>query len=236
MYYFQKTKVNPNSKMTHLIEENSALLLMMQHFEIDFKVGDLTVSQMCDENQIGVELFITVANLYNGFRPKKVTIFPEQDILQIIRFLKNSHQYYQFYTYPQISTYIHYLQENHPETELVLLENFFDEYFSEVLEHFDYEDNVAFPYFIKLLQGDKDPETEFYSAKEYSDHHTDIELKLKDLKNLLMKYISIEGDLIVRRKLFLELFELEYDLFIHSLIEETILIPLGQSIEKEKHA
>lgn len=236
MYYSQKTKVKPNSKMTYLINENPSLLLMMQHFNIDFRVSDLTISQLCSEHDIGEELFITVANLYNGFKPQHIVIFPEKDILRIIQFLKNSHHYYRFYTYPQISTYIHYLQENHPEKELVLLENFFDEYFSEVLEHFDYEDNVAFPYFIELLKNEKNSETELYSATEYSEHHTDIELKLKDVKNLLLKYIKIDGDLIIRRKLLIELFELEYDLFIHSLIEENILIPLGVNIEKVKNA
>ncbi len=139
--------------------------------------------------------------------------------------------------YPQIKSYILKLQENHPEKELKLLEKFFNEYFTEVREHLDYEDNVAFPYFIKLLQNIDDGDTpQEYSSIEYSEHHTDIELKLHDLKNLLLKYVKIDNDLDLRRKLFFALYELEYDLFVHSLIEESILIPSGVNIEKKENA
>jgi regulator of cell morphogenesis and NO signaling len=59
---------------------------------------------------------------------------------------------------------------------------------------------------------------------------------LHDLKNLLLKYVKIDNDLDLRRKLFFALYELEYDLFVHSLIEETILIPSGVNIEKKENA
>ncbi len=95
-------------------------------------------------------------------------------------------------------------------------------------EHLDYEDNIAFPYFITLLKKTEQPgKCERYSSTDYGEHHTDIELKLKDLKQLLLKYVNIENDLDLRRKLFFALYELEFDLYIHSLIEETILIPAG---------
>jgi regulator of cell morphogenesis and NO signaling len=121
--------------------------------------------------------------------------------------------------------------------ELKLIEKFFNEYFTEVKEHLDYEDDIAFPYFIKLLnENSTDDALELYSSKEYGEHHTDIELKLHDLKNLLLKYVKIDNDLNLRRKLFLALYELEYDLYIHSLIEETILIPSGLKIESKENA
>jgi regulator of cell morphogenesis and NO signaling len=55
------------------------------------------------------------------------------------------------------------------------------------------------------------------------------------LKNLLLKYVNIEGDLDLRRKLLFALYELEFDLYLHSLIEENILIPSGVRIEKEQN-
>ena len=104
-------------------------------------------------------------------------------------------------------------------------------------EHLDYEDDIAFPYFIKLLKENSTNDArELYSSKEYSEHHTDIELKLHDLKNLLLKYVKVDNDLDLRRKLFFALYELEYDLYIHSLIEESILIPSGLEIEQKENA
>ena len=191
-------------KVAGQIDANPRLLLMLQHFKVDFRVRDLTVSQLCKEYCISETLFVDIANLYNGFGAKKNHTYTKNDLLQVIDFLKNSHHYYRFEMYPQIKSYILKLQENHPEKELKLLEKFFNEYFTEVREHLDYEDNVAFPYFIKLLQNIDDGDTpQEYSSIEYSEHHTDIELKLHDLKNLLLKYVKIDNDLDLRRKLFL---------------------------------
>lgn len=223
-------------QMADLIDANPNLLLMLQHFNIDFRVSDQTVIQLCNDMGISENLLVSIANLYNGFDIKGHRPFTREDMLQVIEFLKRSHHYYRSDKYPQISSYIRQLQENHSEKELRLLEKFFNEYFTEVLDHLDYEDNVAFPYFITLLDIEKsDLESDAYSSKEYSEHHTDIEMKLQDLKNLLLKYVKIEDDLDLRRKLFFALYELEYDLYIHSLIEESILIPSGLSIEREQN-
>lgn len=233
MYKTPKTEIKPYMKMIDLIEENPALLLMMQHFDMDFMVDDNTVEMLCQRYELSVELFISVGNLYNGLRPKSEVILSENDFIEIIRFLRNSHVYYRKYKYPELSAYINSLQKDNSSKELKLLEKFFNNYFKEVLEHLDYEDNIAFPYFTNLINNKSIPCNQEYSATEYYDHHTDIELKLTDLKNLLLKHIKIDQSLNLRRKLLLSLFELEFDLYIHSLIEETILIPAGQCIEEK---
>lgn len=237
MYHTSKIKVKSYMKMADLIDDNPNLLLMLQHFNIDFRVSDQTVSQLCTNYGISENLFISIANLYNSLGTKAQHPYTRDDLMQVIDFLKHSHHYYRSDKYPQISSYIRQLQENHSAKELKLLEKFFNEYFTEVIEHLDYEDNVAFPYFIALLKNEGSTDRqELYSSIEYGEHHTDIELKLKDLKHLLLKYVKIENDLDLRRKLFFALYELEFDLYIHSLIEETILIPAGVNIEREQHA
>lgn len=232
MYNISRTFIKPEMKLFDLIEESPMLLLMLQHFDIDFHVSDLTVARLCKEKELNENLFISVANLYNGFKPKVNPIHTAADLKHIVDFLRNSHNYYREDKYPQISSYIKQLQKNHPEKELKLIEKFFNDYFAEVIDHLKYEEEVAFPYFIQLSENKKDPKNKLYSAHEYNEHHTDIELKIKDLKNLLLKYIVINGDLPLRRKLLFSLFELEYDLYIHSLIEEIILIPFGYNMEK----
>lgn len=237
MYHASKIKVKSYMKMADLIDANPNLLLMLQHFNIDFRVSDQTVAQLCTGHGISENLFINIANLYNGLGTRAHQPYTRDDLVQVIDFLKQSHHYYRSDKYPQISSYIRQLQENHAAKELKLLEKFFNEYFTEVIDHLDYEDNIAFPYFITLLKkADKPGKCERYSSTEYGEHHTDIELKLKDLKQLLLKYVNIENDLDLRRKLFFALYELEFDLYIHSLIEETILIPAGVDIEKEQNA
>lgn len=231
MFNAARTFIKSEMKIYDLIEENHNLLLMLQHFEVDFRVDDMTVSQLCKKEGISLNLFVDVANLYNGYRPKENPIETLEDLIEIVKFLRNSHAYYREDKYPQIRELIHQLQEKNPGKELELLEQFFNEYFTEVMDHLDYEDDVAFPYFIELFSNRAAGNKEVYSAKVYKEHHTDIELKLKDLKSLLLKHLPIGSDLTLRRKLLFSLFELEFDLYIHSLIEETILIPFGYNME-----
>jgi regulator of cell morphogenesis and NO signaling len=104
-----------------------------------------------------------------------------------------------------------------------------------VLEHFKYEDDIAFPYFCSLLDDHVSYQQNSFSAREYQNHHTDIETKLTDLKNLLLKHIKIKSDLNIMRKFLDTLFGLEFDLKIHSVIEEKILVPLIEKIEQGKN-
>ncbi|MDR2009591.1 MAG: hypothetical protein LBQ22_03830 [Bacteroidales bacterium] len=221
--------------MFDLIIENHSLLLLLEHFEIDFTVNNKTVEEICKENNINPEIFIAIGNIYNGYNPSKITNINNDDIHCILKMLKNTHQYYKQDKYPEIQEYVRELYENNNSAEIVLVEKFFNEYFTEVIEHLDYEDDIAFPYFSQLLEIDMQNKNIDFSAYTYKEHHTDIESKLADLKNLLLKHLNLKNDLSLRRKLIFSLFELEFDLNVHSLIEEKLLIPMIQKIEKRKH-
>jgi regulator of cell morphogenesis and NO signaling len=233
MYQTHKTYITPDTKMTGLIIENPSLLLLLEHFEIDFAVKDKTVEQICAENQIDLNVFLVFGNLYNGFYPDENEINELKDLSSIISFLKNSHRFYKNDKYPELRFFIKQLHEKHNSADIQLIEKFFNDYFEEVLEHLDYEDSIVFPYILELIEKGKVPNNSNFSANDYRDHHTDIETKLTDLKNLLLKHISLKNDFTVRRKFLFGLFELEFDLNIHSIIEDKILLPLVGKIEVE---
>jgi regulator of cell morphogenesis and NO signaling len=209
---------------------------MLEHLGINMEVREKTVEQICNDNNIRTDLFLTIANLFNGYKPSAVIEYSYNDILSIIKYLENSHQYYLQEKYPQIRQYIEEINKINNHAEILMLGKFFDKYFLEVSEHLDYEDDVVFPYVLnlnnRLAQKSDENNVNSYSVTEYREHHNDIEEKLTDLKNLLIKYMPQKNDQQIRRKLLLCLFELEYDLNIHSQIEETILIPLVEQMEK----
>ena len=97
-------KIKPYMKMVDLIEGNPSFLLFMQHFEIDFRVDELTVAQICEKYDISEKLFITVGNLYYGQNEHNEISLSNKDILQLIQFLKNSHIYYRKYKYPELES------------------------------------------------------------------------------------------------------------------------------------
>jgi len=231
MYLTNRAYIKPDMKMSDLIVENPRLLILLEHFNLDFVVSDKTVSLLCDENSIPLQLFLLFGNLYNGYQPEVSHIGSPEDIKTIIMFLRNSHIYYKEEKYPEILSYIKQIQDKTHNSEIKLIENFFKDYFTEVLEHLDYEETIAFPYIVNLVEQKGKQVNSDFSANEYREHHTDIETKLTDLKNLLLKHIKISNELPLRRKLFLSLFELGFDLQLHAMIEESILLPIVADIE-----
>ncbi len=236
MIHNNKTFIRSGMSMSDLIDENPSLLLLMEHFGLDPLVHDASVDELCRKHDLPLDLFLYIANLYNEFTPSVVLKGTDKEIQTLTLFLNNSHRYYKEEKYPEIRHLIGLMNEHNKTPEIRLLESFFNEYFTEVLEHLDYEDQIVFPYIDILLQRSipltfKEFEGTF-SVKEYRDHHTDIESKLLELKNLLIKHIPVHNDRILRRKLLISLFELEFDLNIHTRIEDRILVPLVKKLEK----
>lgn len=236
MYQAKKLFVASDMLMSDIISGNPYLMLMLEHFGIDLVVHELTVAQLCSKNAISLDLFLSFANLFNGFNPAASAKYAFSDLNTITSFLRSSHQYYLNEKYPQIRSYIEQMYEINEQASMLMVEKFFDEYFSEVTEHLFYEDQVVFSYINKLFNQleNKHPAIlpENYSVKDYREHHNDIEEKLEDLKSLLLKHLPQQNDQLVRRNLLLSLFELEYDLNIHTRIEDAILIPLVEKLEQ----
>lgn len=226
---------DPDTRITDLIDHHPALLLLLEHFDIDFATKGNTITQLCEQKEMSTDLFLTIAGLYSGRIPPEPTPISPGDIPAIIRFLHASHQYYTEEKYPEISTFIGELVSLNEREEIRLVEQFFREYFNEVLQHLAYEEQIVFPYCLQIMGGSVQPSDvpALFSAREYQIHHTDIESKLTDLKSILLRHIPVDRDRVVRRKLLHSLYELEFDLHIHSQVEDQVLIPLIRQLEKQ---
>lgn len=237
MYIDNRLYMKPTSKLADIIYNNPSLLYVLEYFNIDYMLQDKNVEEFCTEHNINIDLFVAISNIYNGFSTDVTNNFTIDCIPFIINFLHNTHAYYQQEKYPEIRSLIDELYKVNPSAEIGIVEKFFDEYYDEVNEHLGYEDKVVFPYvkaLYKKITTPSDNETEVnFSAKQYRQHHTDIEFKLDELKKILIKYIPVKQDKIIRRQLLLALCEVETNLNAHSIIEEHILMPLVDKIERQ---
>lgn len=235
MYQSTNIYLSPDLKMSDIIINNPYLLLLLEHFGIDVPLHDKSVSTVCLENRINIEMFLTFANLYNGSTYTPKTPLTVNDTLSIIDYLKSSHKFYSEEIFPNVLTTIKQMAEINNYKEMALVPKFFIDYYNEVTEHLDYENKVVYPYVLDLfaqMNGLKQTSGKTkYSVIDYKEHHNDIEEKLNDLKNLLIKYLPPKNDQTIRRQLLFLLSELEYDLNIHSKIEDLILIPLVAEME-----
>ncbi len=230
MYQSKRTFARPDTKLFDLILENPNLLTMLEHFGLETIVGDLTFAEFCEKNNVKTEIITTITNLYNGFHNIEIDIFRQNDIEFIVKFLKKSHNYYLREKYPEIQDLISKIEKKIHNQEIKLISQFFNEYFNEVAEHLEYEDKIVFPYITNLLNNSKNNPNSF-SVREYQEHHTDIEYKLTELCNLLLKHIKLQDADYLKSKLLNSILELEQDLYVHSIIEDKILIPLVHKIE-----
>lgn len=226
--------VTSNLKVADILLDNPHLILMLEHFGLGLAVHDLTIEQICKERDIDSVLFVTLANLYNGHASTRPVTGSTRIIASIVDYLQKNHDYYLFEKLPSIQRLIQQMYKENAHSEMVMVEQFFQEYSNEVVEHLNYESQVVFPY-IRHLCNPNDVATHRqsdYSMEVFKGHHSDIEEKLTDLKNLLVKYLPLHNDGRIRRNLLLSLFELEYDLHIHTRVEDSILTPLVEALEK----
>jgi regulator of cell morphogenesis and NO signaling len=238
MHYRHGATISPDMKMSDLLLSNHYYLIMLEHFGISLVVQEKSIDAICKENDISTDVFLAFANLYNGTTFHSRQPYGYRDIGTIISYLQSSHHYYLDEKCPAIRGFIDELRLLNPGSELNLLEKFFTEYLTELQEHLEYEDKTVFPYirdlFLQAEAGSSENIDNKYSVITYKDHHHDIEEKLTDIKNLLVKYLPLQDNNQIRRKLLFTLYEFEYDLHIHSHIEDSILIPLVESLERNR--
>lgn len=229
--------ITSDTELPEILMSHPQAMLFLEHFGIQVPLYRKTVVQICTEHDIRPELFIAFTNLYIGNESNAEKSYKVSDIPVIISFLKNSHRYYLDEIYPEIQLLIKQMQNLNDTGEIKLAEKFFDDYFNEVKEHLDYENDVVFPYIASLyehLSGESSSSLfTSYSVTEYKKHHTNIEEKLDDLMNLLISYLPLRNDQQPRRKLFLNLVELNYDLNVHAQIEDLVLVPLAEKMERK---
>ena len=229
--------ITENMKIFNTVFKNPQILMVIERFDVPMGFGEKTFKEMCSEQNIDEYLFLTIANLYCC--KKDVSISPSDiekiNADQVLQFLKNSHTYFLDEKIPRLKALIDEKTEKSPNDKYSLIINkFINDYATEVYEHMHYEDAIVFPYVESLLHP-KSQTLQKYNIEKFKKHHSNIEDKLTDLKNLLIKHIPTDYDSVVRRQMLFELHDLEHDISIHDFVENNLLIPFVERLEMESN-
>jgi len=219
--------------MSELLFHHHQLILVLERFGIKLGVHEKSVQEICNEYGISTRVFLLVINLAQNISYNSSLNFNVNEVKQLVTYLTNSHSYYSDEIFPEIIKNIHLMSEHSQKPEMQLVEGFFNEYKQEVDQHFEYENNIVFPYILNLIDSNS---SDNYSVIDYREHHDDIQEKLDDVKRLLIEHLPQKTENTLRRKILFALFDLDQDLQIHSKIENEILIPQVEQIEKQKGA
>ena len=90
-----------------------------------------------------------------------------------------------------------------------------------------YEESTVFPYVNSLLAGVK---PDMYNIAIFRKRHDQVEAKLTELKNILIKYYPASSSNELNSVLF-DIFTCEQDLASHNYIEDYLFIPVIQKLE-----
>lgn len=222
---------SPAMKLADLLPANYKLLLVLDRFGIHLGFGDKSVKEVCEKNRLSVPLFLMICNVYTF-----EDYLPENGELQslhadsLVAYLKNSHCYYVEKCLPAISHKLKVILPALDTKSSKILQKFYNDYQSEVLNHFKYEEEVVFPYVGHLTEGNP---SNTYNISQFEKNHSDIDEKLNDLKNIIIKYLPDTASSKSMNDLLFDLFELENDFCKHTLIENKILVPLVVQLEKQ---
>ncbi|MEG0950249.1 MAG: hemerythrin domain-containing protein [Bacteroidales bacterium] len=230
IHYFDKCPFNQAVKMADLIQEDYRYLLTLDRFHLPLGFGNRTIGEVCKEREADLDLFLLVVNTLAD--PSYTESFPV-DAIQIPRlvdFLKRTHAYFINYRLPRLHDMLRELVEGADELHKSLLLEFFEKYEQEVRRHMDFEDKKVYPYVIERYEGVYQGK---YNIDYYEKHHNDIEKKINDLRNIILKYLPPLPDVNRMNDLLYALFQAEEDLNRHTFIEEHLLFPAVKYYESK---
>ncbi len=205
---------------------------------------DLIDNQTKEELNFESELMELILEFYSGDESdlplEKLQKF---SMPQVMYYLQASHKLYISKTLPEIEQSMAHIQRKYYDTPQILdaLVLFFNHYKTHFLEHIRMEERDFFPYLKKLHHahtGHMSTEEiqellNNTSIDQFIDDHDAVEDELKHVSTIIHNYSEYET-IPLPFKVFLNQVELfEMDLRKHAIIEDHVLVPMAQKIEKE---
>jgi regulator of cell morphogenesis and NO signaling len=228
-------------KMADVVQGNYLLMPVINRFGIPLGFGEKTVQAVCRKHRIDVEFFLVIVNAFTNehyFPEKKLQAF---NVLMVVDYLQKTHAYYIEMQVPLIEKLLSNLLRRRPSDakKMRLVKKFFLEYKRELFDHLEREETTTFPYVKKVHRLFHTPNPSprekralsRYSMHVYEEEHTDVDEKLYDLKNILIKYVHGNSMNAMYQEVIFELFRLEKDIQDHTRIENNILLPLVEEME-----
>jgi regulator of cell morphogenesis and NO signaling len=220
-----------DTKLAELVRSDLNLLFVLNQFSMPMGFGDKTIGEICRSHGVDTESFLTLLMFHaQPDKPDKERLC-HLDAATILTYLKNSHTYFLDYRLPAIKEQLAVALQAHATRSTIL--QYFDEYETEVKEHMNYENLVFFPYVESLLAGS---EPVGYSVKDFQARHNNVDEALEELLSLLIKYLPTEGQYFLLSDALEAIKRCHRDLTLHTYLEDDILVPKIQLLEKHKVA
>lgn len=211
--------------MRDIVKDYSPLILVMGRFGLPLGFGDKSVREVCRTHNVDERTFLEVAN----FVVKGICNYDTLSLPSLMGYLKQSHEYYLGFNLPNIRRKLIEAIDCSGNNDIaVLIIRFYDEYVAEVKKHMEYENQVVFTYVEQLLHGFLNRN---YNISAFAGKHTPIGYKLKELKDIIIRYYPEKNNYLLNAVL-LDILFCEQDLTSHCQIEDKLFVPAVKLVEQ----
>lgn len=229
--------ISSTSQLADVVNANPATLSVLERLNIHLGFHEATIEEVCKRYGLSPQLLTNIFNIYagGGYEPRANEL-TKDDILKLVKYLKTSHKYYSGKSFPSLHNKIHLLLEEGDQNNAMILNKFYDDYTEELDHHFLFEEKIVFPFLEEQLQSeDQRPAT--FDINLFEENHTNIEEKLSDLKNTILKYLPDCYSQTLRTEILKDIYSIAEDLQKHTEIEDRLLVPAiirfsGETISK----
>ena len=226
----EQHKYRATDKMSDLICDNYSLLMVMSRFGLSLGFGDKTVQEVCQSQGVDCATFLAVANFISEEQYSYSGADSDLSVSALMDYLKQAHAYFLDFNLPAIRRkLLEALDCSGTDSIAFLILKFFDEYAKEVRRHMEYENEAVFTYVEQLLQGHL---SDKYNITVFSSKHNQIDAKLKELKNILIKYYPEKGNNNLLNAVLFDIFNCQQDLATHCQVEDYLFVPAVEQIER----
>lgn len=219
--------INPDTLMSDIVLNDPAVITVLNRFGITLGVGDLTVTQVCEQHRLDTMFFVTILNTYTNkdyFPERTLSAFAVE---QLVDYLVKTNANYEHFQLPNVDRHFQFLlaKSDPAKSNLTVIKQFYDEVKAQLLERIAFDRDVWFP---ALLKREKQ------SAYQVADDNESVENKLDDLITMMVVHLKGEYDVNLCYAVFFALSSLRQDIAKNNRIRSRILRPVSNLLNSEK--
>jgi len=212
--------ITENDKLSDIVSNNIDLLPILNRLGISTNIGERSISEVCTLNKKDIRFVLGILNTYSSSE-----YFPKPDELQLlplVDFLTQTHNYHKQVTIPRLYSFIGKLKQLMPnEKLLIIVEKYLNQYIKKLVSHIDFEEQEIFP----LVNIKNHSDVNSLKIRKLFKQHTNVENEISDLKTIIIRHIPDNIDMNLIHDLLHTLSHFEKEQLDHARFEDKILVP-----------
>lgn len=227
----KRSEYSADDKMISLISDDYRLLQVLSRFGIPLGFSDKTIREVCDDEGVDCNTFLTIVNFLLHDPQSQIPNPRALSLKSLLHYLKQSHIYFLDFYLPSIRRKLLDGITLKDSDVSFLIIKLFDEYVDSVREHMEEEERHLFKQVERLINESEYPDG---NIPVYSQHHEEVGSKLRELKNIIIKYCPPDSSANLLNDALYDIYRCEEELGSHCKIEDLLLLPAMASYKNKK--